>query len=52
MSNKGFSHIGFSTHDLDKSMDFYVNVLGSRVVLCDVIKIKEGGTPPHVHRRR
>ncbi len=44
MSNKGFSHIGPSTHDLDKTRDFYVNVLGFRVVPCDVIKIKEGGT--------
>jgi len=40
MSNKGFSHIGLSTHDLDKTRDFYVNVLGFRVVPCDVIKIK------------
>jgi len=48
MSNKGFSHIGLSTHDLDKTRDFYVNVLGFRVVRCDVIKIKEGGTIRHM----
>ena len=28
MSHKGFSHIGLSTLDLDKTCDFYENVLG------------------------
>ena len=30
MSNKGFSHIGLSTHDLDATMDFYENILTSK----------------------
>ena len=44
MSNKGFSHIGLSTHDLDATMDFYENILGFKVVRCDTIKIRQGGT--------
>ena len=48
MSNKGFSHIGLSTLDLDKTRDFYENILGFRVVRCDIIKIKEGGHIRHM----
>ncbi len=40
MSNKGFSHIRLSTHDLDATRDFYEKVLGFEVVRCDVIKIR------------
>ena len=47
MSNKGFSHIGLSTLDMDKTRDFYENVLGFRAVRCDIIKIKEGGQIRH-----
>jgi catechol 2,3-dioxygenase-like lactoylglutathione lyase family enzyme len=28
MSHKGFSHIGLSTLDLDKTREFYAGVLG------------------------
>ena len=48
MSNKGFSHIGLSTHDLDKTRDFYENILGFEVVRCDVIKIRQGGYIRHM----
>ena len=48
MSNKGFSHIGLSTHDLDKTRDFYENILGFDVVRCDVIKIRQGGYIRHM----
>ena len=47
MSNKGFSHIGLSTHDLDATMDFYENILGFEVVRCDTIKIRQGGNIRH-----
>src|SRR3989441_11591811 len=43
MSAKGFSHIGLSTLDLDKTRNFYENVLGFKPVRCDIIKVKEGG---------
>jgi catechol 2,3-dioxygenase-like lactoylglutathione lyase family enzyme len=43
MSHKGFCHIGLSTLDLDKTRDFYENVLGFKPVRCDIIKIREGG---------
>jgi hypothetical protein len=29
MANKGFSHIGLSTLDLDKTVEFYQDVLAS-----------------------
>ena len=48
MSNKGFSHIGLSTHDLDATRDFYENVLGFDIVRCDVIKIRQGGSIRHM----
>jgi catechol 2,3-dioxygenase-like lactoylglutathione lyase family enzyme len=48
MSNKGFSHIGLSTLDLDKTRDFYENVLGFKAVRCDILKIKEGGYVRHI----
>ncbi len=48
MSHKGFSHIGLSTRDLDRTRDFYENVLGFKAVRCDIIKIAEGGQIRHV----
>src|SRR5205809_1522342 len=48
MSQKGFSHIGLSTLDLDKTRDFYENVLGLKPVRCDIIKVKEGGQIRHI----
>ena len=48
MSHKGFSHIGLSTLDLDKTRDFYENVLGFKPVRCDIITVKEGGRIRHI----
>ncbi len=48
MSHKGFSHIGLSTLDLDKTRDFYENILGFKVVVADTIKVKEGGAIRHI----
>ena len=48
MTNKGFSHLGLSTLDLDKTRDFYENVLGFKAVRCDTITVKEGGRVRHV----
>jgi len=48
MSHKGFSHIGLSTLDLDKTCNFYENVLGFTPVRCDILRIKEGGQIRHV----
>ncbi|MET0849677.1 MAG: VOC family protein [Candidatus Rokuibacteriota bacterium] len=48
MAQKGFSHIGLSTHDLDRTRDFYENVLGFPAVRCDVIRVKEGGQIRHI----
>ena len=48
MTNKGFSHVGLSTLDLDKTREFYEKVLGFKVVVADTIKIKEGGAIRHI----
>ena len=42
MTHRGFSHIGLSTLDLDKTREFYEGVLGFKPVVADTIKIKEG----------
>jgi glyoxylase I family protein len=48
MRHKGFSHIGLSTLDLDKTREFYEGVLGFKPVRCDIINIKEGGRIRHI----
>src|SRR6202043_3938136 len=48
MSHKGFSHIGLSTLDLDKTREFYEGVLGFKPVVADTIKVKEGGHLRHL----
>jgi catechol 2,3-dioxygenase-like lactoylglutathione lyase family enzyme len=48
MSHRGFSHIGLSTLDLDKTREFYEGVLGFKPVVADTIKIKEGGQLRHL----
>src|ERR1700738_4070606 len=48
MSHKGFSHIGLSKLDLDKTREFYEGVLGFKPVVADTIKIKEGGRLRHI----
>src|SRR5271163_1771091 len=48
MTNKGFSHVGLSTLDLDKTREFYEGILGFKPVVADIIKIKEGGSLRHI----
>ena len=48
MANKGFSHVGLSTLDLDKTREFYEGILGFKPVIADTIKIKEGGRIRHM----
>ena len=48
MANKGFSHVGLSTLDLDKTREFYEGILGFKAVVADTIKIKEGGAIRHM----
>jgi catechol 2,3-dioxygenase-like lactoylglutathione lyase family enzyme len=48
MSHRGFSHIGLSTLDLDKTREFYEEVLGFKPVVCDIITVEEGGKIRHV----
>lgn len=48
MALRGFSHIGLSTLDLDRTRDFYERVLGFKAVRCDILKVKEGGEIRHI----
>jgi len=48
MSHRGFSHIGLSTRDLDKTRAFYEGVLGFKPVVADTINVKEGGHLRHI----
>ena len=48
MKHRGFSHIGLSTLDLDKTRAFYEGVLGFKPVVADTITIKEGGHLRHM----
>jgi catechol 2,3-dioxygenase-like lactoylglutathione lyase family enzyme len=48
MSHRGFSHIGLSTLDLDKTREFYEGVLGFKPVVADTINVKEGGHLRHL----
>jgi catechol 2,3-dioxygenase-like lactoylglutathione lyase family enzyme len=48
MANKGFSHVGLSTLDMDKTRAFYEGILGFKPVIADTIKIKEGGAIRHI----
>ena len=48
MSHRGFSHIGLSTHDLDKTREFYEGVLGFKAVRSDIITVQEGGRIRHI----
>jgi catechol 2,3-dioxygenase-like lactoylglutathione lyase family enzyme len=47
MTPRGYSHVGLSTLDLDRTRAFYEGVLGFKVVRCDIMKVKEGGEIRH-----
>jgi catechol 2,3-dioxygenase-like lactoylglutathione lyase family enzyme len=48
MAERGISHIGLSTLDLDETRAFYEGVLGFKVVRCDTMEVAEGGRIRHV----
>jgi catechol 2,3-dioxygenase-like lactoylglutathione lyase family enzyme len=48
MKHRGFSHIGLSTLDLDKTRAFYEGVLGFKPVVAHTITIEEGGHLRHM----
>jgi catechol 2,3-dioxygenase-like lactoylglutathione lyase family enzyme len=47
MALKGFSHVGLSTLDLDRTTAFYEGVLGFKAVRRDTLEVKEGGAIRH-----
>jgi len=48
MANKGFSHIGLATLDLDRTREFYERILGFQTVRFDIIAVREGGEIRHL----
>jgi catechol-2,3-dioxygenase len=44
MTHRGFSHVGLSTLDLDKTREFYEDVLGFKAVVADTIEVKAGAS--------
>jgi len=48
MAHLGYSHVGLSTLDLERTRAFWEGVLGFKAVRCDTMTIKEGGQIRHV----
>src|SRR5215467_14217069 len=48
MAHLGYSHVGLSTLDLERTRTFWEGVLGFKAVRCDTMAIKEGGQIRHV----
>lgn len=48
MSAHGWSHVGLSTLDLDKTRAFYEGILGFPAVRCDILEFEEGGRIRHI----
>jgi catechol 2,3-dioxygenase-like lactoylglutathione lyase family enzyme len=48
MAHLGYSHVGLSTLDLDRTRAFWEGVLGFKAVRCDTMTIEEGGQIRHV----
>jgi catechol 2,3-dioxygenase-like lactoylglutathione lyase family enzyme len=44
----GWSHVGLSTLDLDRTRAFWEGVLGMKAVRCDIMRVEEGGEIRHV----
>jgi len=47
MAHLGFSHVGLSTLDLDRTRAFWEGMLGFRAVRCDTMAIEEGAQSRH-----
>jgi catechol 2,3-dioxygenase-like lactoylglutathione lyase family enzyme len=45
--HKGMHHLGLATHDMDKTLEFYENVLGFRASVCEMIEPEAGGAIRH-----
>ncbi|MGA2410835.1 MAG: VOC family protein [Candidatus Binataceae bacterium] len=47
MQRKGVHHLGLSTLDIDRTIDFYTSKLGWKVAWCDVLEPPDGGRIRH-----
>jgi catechol 2,3-dioxygenase-like lactoylglutathione lyase family enzyme len=46
---RGFSHVGVSTHDMDRTIQFYESVLGFERVVDELTQVSAGGTLRQVY---
>lgn len=49
LTSKGFSHVGLTTHRMDKTIAFYDGVLGFRRVVDNLTRVTGGGTLRQVY---
>ena len=49
---KGMHHLGLATHDMERTLDFYENVLGFPAVVCEMIEPEAGGAIRHLPGHR
>ena len=45
--NRGLHHIGVATHDMERTLEFYEEVLGFPAVVCEMIEPEVGGAIRH-----
>ncbi|MGH0031887.1 MAG: VOC family protein [Myxococcota bacterium] len=45
--SRGFHHLGLATHDMEKTLAFYEDVLGFPAVVCEMIEPETGGAIRH-----
>ena len=45
--NQGLHHLGLATHDMEATLDFYQNILGFKLRVCDIISPESGGKIRH-----
>ncbi len=45
--SKGMHHLGLATHDMEKTLEFYEDVLGFPAVVCEMIEPESGGAIRH-----
>ena len=45
--NQGMHHVGLATHDMERTIEFYEEVLGFPAVVCEMIEMPNGGAVRH-----
>ncbi len=45
--SQGMHHVGLATHDMERTIEFYEDVLGFPAVVCEMIETPDGGVVRH-----